>query len=92
MAEVTVQLGELPAAPTIPNAALRTVDGKRGAWKLVGRDLAFAPLILGRADLEGRVQVIKGLAVGDRVVVYSDKALNTKSRIHIVERLAGVAP
>lgn len=92
LAEVTVQLGDLPAAPTIPNAALRTVDGKRGAWKLVGRDLAFAPLILGRADLEGRVQVIKGLAVGDRVVVYSDRALNTKSRIHIVERLTGVAP
>ncbi|MBV2235598.1 MAG: efflux RND transporter periplasmic adaptor subunit [Sterolibacterium sp.] len=92
LTEITVQLGELPAAPTIPNAALRTVNGKRGAWKLVNGDLAFVPLTLGRADLEGNVQVLKGLTAGERVVVYSDKILSAKSRIHIVERLTGVAP
>lgn len=92
LAEIIVQLGELPAVPTIPNASLRIVNGKRGAWKLVNGDLAFTPLTLGRADLEGNVQVLKGLAAGDRVVVYSDKSLSAKSRIHIVERLAGVAP
>lgn len=92
LAEITVQLGELPAAPTISNAALRTVNGKRGAWKLVNGDLVFVPLTLGRADLEGHVQVLKGLAAGERIVVYSDKILSAKSRIHIVERLAGVAP
>lgn len=92
LAEVTVQLSELPAVPTIPNAALRTLNGQRGVWKLVNGELAFAPLTLGRADLEGNVQVLKGLAAGERVVVYSDKILSTKSRIHIVERLAGVAP
>lgn len=92
LAEVTVQLSELPAVPTIPNAALRTLNGQRGVWKLVNGELAFAPLTLGRADLEGNVQVLKGLAAGERVVVYSDKILSAKSRIHIVERLAGVAP
>ena len=92
LAEITVQLGELPAAPTIPNAALRTVNDKRGVWKLVNGDLAFVPLTLGRADLEGNVQVLKGLAAGERVVVYSDKILGANSRIHIVERLTGVAP
>lgn len=92
LAEITVQLGELPAAPTILNASLRTFNGKRGAWKLVNGDLAFVPLTLGRADLEGNVQVLEGLAAGERVVVYSDKILSAKSRIHIVERLAGVAP
>jgi HlyD family secretion protein len=92
LAEITVQLGELPAAPTIPNAALRTVNGQRGVWKLVDGDLAFTPLTLGRADLEGNVQVLKGLAAGERVLVYSEKILSAKSRIHIVERLTGVAP
>ena len=85
-------LDELPAAPTIPNASLRTVNGKRGVWKLVNGDLTFVPLTLGRADLEGNVQVLKGLAAGERIVVYSDKILSAKSRIHIVEHLAGVAP
>lgn len=92
LAEVTVQLGELPAAAAIPNAAIRTVDGQRGVWKLVDGDLAFAPLVLGRSDLDGRVQVVKGLVAGDRVVVHSEKALTPGSRIHVVERLAGGAP
>lgn len=92
LAEVTVQLGALPAAPTIPNAAIRTVDGRRGVWKLAGRGLAFAPVVLGRSDLDGRVQVLEGLAAGDRVVVYSEAVLGARSRIHVVERLPGVAP
>ncbi len=92
LAEITVHMGELPAAPTIPNAALRNVNGKRGVWKLLNGDLTFAPLSLGRTDLEGNVQVLKGLTAGEIIVVYSDKTLSTNSRIHIVERLAGVAP
>jgi HlyD family secretion protein len=91
-AEVTVQLDKLSAAPAIPNAAIRTVDGQRGAWRLVDGDLIFTPLTLGRSDLDGCVQIIKGLTVGDRVVLYSEKALSAKSRIVIVERLAGMSP
>lgn len=92
LAEVTVQLPALPIAPTIPNAAIRTVGGKRGVWKLAGGKLAFAPVVLGRSDLDGRVQVAKGLAAGDRLVVYSEKALTARSRIHVVDRLPGVSP
>lgn len=92
LAEITVQLVELPAAPTIPNAAIRTVDGRRGVWKIDGTKLAFAPLALGRSDLDGFVQVARGLADGDRFVLYSEKALTARSRIHVVDRLHGVAP
>ncbi|CAK8713668.1 MAG: HlyD family secretion protein [Candidatus Electronema aureum] len=91
-AEVTVQLDKLSAAPVVLNAAIRTVDGQRGAWRLVDGDLIFTPLTLGRSDLDGCVQIIKGLTVGDRVVLYSEKALSAKSRIVIVERLAGMSP
>ena len=89
LAEVTVQLDALPPAPTIPNAAIRTVQGQRGVWKLVDGDLAFAPIQLGRADLSGDVQVSQGLAAGERIVVYSAKALRANSRIQVVERLTG---
>lgn len=92
LAEVTVQLPELPAAATIPNAAIRTLDGKRGVWKHTEGKLAFAPIALGRSDLDGLVQVEKGLAAGDQLVVYSEKALTARSRIHVVDRLPGVAP
>ncbi|HQO54208.1 MAG TPA: efflux RND transporter periplasmic adaptor subunit [Ottowia sp.] len=92
LAEITVRLPELPAAPTIPNAALRTVGGKLGVWKLTDADLRFAPVEIGRTDLDGQAQVLKGLDAGDRVVVYSEKALGARTRTHVVERIAGVSP
>lgn len=92
LAEVTVQLPELPAAPAIPNAALRTINGQRGVWRLAGEDLAFAPIALGRSDLDGRVQVRSGLAAGDRIIVYSETALTAGSRIRVVDRLHEEAP
>lgn len=92
LTEVTVQLPPLPPAATIPNAAIRTVGGQRGVWRLLDGGLEFVALSLGRSDLEGRVQVLGGLATGDRIVVYSEKALTARSRIHVVERLPGAAP
>ncbi|GAB3750122.1 efflux RND transporter periplasmic adaptor subunit [Lysobacter olei] len=91
LTEVTVQLPPLPPAPTIPNAAIRTVNGQRGVWKLSDGDLEFVALTIGRSDLGGHVQVKKGLSAGDRVVVYSEKALTARSRIHVVDRLPGAA-
>lgn len=88
LAEVTVSLGERPAAPVIPNAALRRVDGALGVWRLSGDGLEFAAVEPLARDLDGRVQV-RGLAKGDRVVVYSEKALSARSRIQVVDRLAG---
>ena len=92
LAEVTVQLPREAAMPVIPNAAIRTVGGQRGAWKLVNGELAFAPLALGRSDLDGNVQVRTGLAGGEQIVLYSEKALTASSRIHVVERIKGTAP
>jgi RND family efflux transporter MFP subunit len=90
LAEVTVALQTLPKAPVIPNAAIQRSNGRTGVWQVVNGNLRFTPVTLGTADLEGNVQVSAGLAAGDRVVVYSAKALNTGSRIEIVDRIAGV--
>ncbi|QNU14840.1 efflux RND transporter periplasmic adaptor subunit [Thermomonas sp. XSG] len=92
LAEVTVRLPAQAAMPAIPNATIRTVGGQRGVWKLVNGELEFAPLALGRSDLDGNVQVRKGLAGGEQVVLYSEKALTANSRIHVVEQIRGTAP
>ena len=92
LAEVTVQLPAVATAPAIPNAALRTVGGKLGVWKMVDGKLAFDAVTPGRGDLGGWIQVMQGLAAGDQVVVYSEKTLNARSRIQVVERIAGVSP
>lgn len=90
LAEVTVDLPRLPAAPVIPNAALQRHGEQLGVWQITDGAPSFTPVKLGRADLDGHVQVLEGLKAGDRVVIYSEKALSTHSRIHVVERIPGV--
>lgn len=91
LAEVTVSLPAFPAAPTIPNAAVRREGDKMGVWQIVDGDVRFTPVKLGASDLDGRVQVREGLKEGDQVVVYSEKALTLRSRIHVVEHIPGAA-
>ena len=92
LAEVTVELPSVTSAPTIPNAAVRREGDKLGVWQVVDGDLRFVVLKLGVADLDGFVQVREGLVEGDQVVLYSEKALTARSRVHVVERIAGVSP
>ena len=92
LAEVTIDLPALAAQPVLPNAAVQRVDGKTGVWHWANGELQFAPVTLGVADLDGHVQVLQGLSAGDQVVVYSEKPLTTRSRIHVVERLTKDTP
>lgn len=91
LAEVTVDLLALPAAPLIPNAAIRREGDKVGVWQIVDGSLSFTPITLGVSDLDGYVQVRQGLKKGDQVVTYSEKTLTAHSRTHIVESIAGVS-
>lgn len=92
LAEVTVDLPALPAAPSIPNAAVRRQGDKVGVWQIVEGDLQFSPVKLGASDLNGYVQVREGLKNGDQVVNYSEKTLTMRSRIHVLDHIPGVAP
>jgi len=90
LAEITITLPPLAAAPVIPNAAVQRIDGRLGVWRVVNGNLLFTPVSLGITDLEGRVQIREGLKVGDQVVAYSEHALNEHSRIHVVNHIPGV--
>ena len=92
LAEVTVMLPALAPATVIPYAAVRVYAGKIGVWKVVDGKLSFNPVNLGRADLEGLVQVTHGLLDGEMVVLYSEKLLAPRSRINVVEQIPGVDP
>jgi hypothetical protein len=92
LAEVTVALPEEPAAPVVLNASVQRVGGALGVWTVDGGDLRFAPVRTGAKDLDGRVQVLDGLRGGERVVVYSQRALRPQSRIDVVDSLPGASP
>ncbi|MEK7316135.1 MAG: efflux RND transporter periplasmic adaptor subunit [Candidatus Eisenbacteria bacterium] len=87
LAEVTVALAASAPGPTVPNASIRRVEGRQGVWRIQDGRLRFTPVTIGAKDLDGRVRVLDGLKAGDRVVVYSDRALTAQSRIKVVERM-----
>lgn len=89
LAEVTVALPAVEAAPVVPNASIQRVDGKTGVWTIDDGDLRFLETKTGATDLDGLVQVT-GLDAGTQVVVYSQKTLSLNSRVKIVEQIAGI--
>jgi len=91
LAEVTVDLPALPAAQVIPNAAIRRVGDSMGVWRIVNGGLQFTPVELGASDLDGLMQVKEGINSGDQFVVYSEKALTTRLRVHVIEHMPGVS-
>jgi len=90
LAEVTVALAATSARPVVGNASVRQLNGQQGVFVVEEDRLRFAPVRLGAADLDGRVQVLEGLKVGERVVVYSQRALTADSRFKVVDSLPGV--
>lgn len=91
LAEVTVDLAPLPPTASVLNSAIWREGGSVGVWQVVEGGLRFAPVKLGASDLDGYVQVHQGLEDGDQVVIYSEKALTARSRIHVVGSIP-VAP
>jgi HlyD family secretion protein len=91
MAEVTLQLPVVNQARVIPGAALRYQGGAAGVWKIVDDTLKFTQVKLAASGIDGRVQVVEGLTLGDKIVVYSERELKTDSRITVVAALAGSA-
>lgn len=92
LAEVTVTLEPVASGPVVPNASMHRIDGQMGVWLVDAGALRFAPVQIGTSDLDGNVQIRGGLSGGEQLVVYSQKALTTHSRIKLVERIVGNKP
>lgn len=88
LAEVTVDLPPAAVTLVLPNAALHRLDNRIGVWRVSRAGVEFVAIKPGATDLDGRVQILEGLQNGDRVVLYSAKALTRKSRIKLVEKLS----
>jgi RND family efflux transporter MFP subunit len=89
LAEVTVDLPALPPAPAIPGSSVLRNGNTLGVWVVEGGKIKFVPVELGQGDLDGLVQVRKGLRAGQTVVSHSASTLTARSGIKIVDRLPG---
>lgn len=92
LAKVTVALPALTAAPAVPNAAIKRIDGEVGVWLVEDEQLRYTQVEIGVSDLDGRVQIIHGLNAGDSIVLYSKQELSRHSRVTIVDSLVDEKP
>jgi HlyD family secretion protein len=53
-------------ATSVPKAALRTMHGETGVYKLVGDHIAWTPVKAGASDISN-VQILSGVSVSDKV-------------------------
>ena len=92
LAEVTLTLPAAKGALVVPNASLQRQGDRVGVWRIEDGAPRFAPVRLGQSGLDGQVQVLEGLAAGDKVVVYSERELTPGSRIDVVDAIVRAKP
>ncbi len=80
LAEVEIRLPGARNALTIPRAAIVRQEQQVGVWQAVDGRARFKPIQLG-AHSADRVQVVSGLAEGERLIVYSAKQLEGGTRV-----------
>jgi hypothetical protein len=87
LAEVTVYLPELSTDAVIPNAAIHQQQGNYGVWQEKQGKAVFVPIKIGQRDLNGQVEVLSGLAAGERIIVYSQAKLKQDQRLKVVDQV-----
>jgi HlyD family secretion protein len=84
LVEVTIHVAELANARSVPAAAVKRVDRQDGVWLITDGRITFRPVKTGITTLDGRSQILDGLADGDEVVVHSEQALKQDARVKVV--------
>ncbi len=92
IAEVTLALPAVQRALVVPSASLQRRGEQTGVWRIEDGAPRFAPVRLGVSGLDGRVQVLEGLAAGDTVVVHSERELASGNRVEVVDAIVPGRP
>ncbi len=81
LAEVTIQLPELPSTLVVPSAAIARQNGETGVWQSVDGVARFKPVQVGSQGQPGVVQILSGVDEGDAVIVHSSAQLKVDVRV-----------
>jgi HlyD family secretion protein len=66
----------------VPKATIRTVDGKTGVFRIVDGTVRFQPVKTG-PESQGQVEIVEGLAGGERLVSTSSAELRDGDRVRV---------
>ncbi|MCB1941695.1 MAG: efflux transporter periplasmic adaptor subunit, partial [Candidatus Accumulibacter sp.] len=89
LVEVTIATAELPNALWLPAAAVKRVDRQDGVWRIRDGRVVFHPVAIGITTLDGRSEILAGLAAGDEVIVHSEQALQPEAKVRVVAAIVG---
>jgi HlyD family secretion protein len=86
-AEVTITLPALEKSRSISTAAIKRINQQDGVWLLQNNHAKFKPVTLGIATLDGRTQILGGLADSDEVIVYSQQEMEDDLKLKVVTEI-----
>jgi HlyD family secretion protein len=92
LVEVTIRVAELADVRSVPAAAVKRVDLRDGVWILADGRVAFRPVKTGLTTLDGRTQILDGLADGDEVIVHSEQVIKPDTRVKVVTAIVRSGP
>jgi HlyD family secretion protein len=81
LAEVTIRLPGARDALAVPSAAVTQMKGQTGVWQAVDGRARFKPVRVGTQNQDGLIQVLSGLASGEKVIAYSARQLDDGVRV-----------
>ncbi len=92
LAEVTVNLPDMDNVLSIPSAAVKYSNHNEGVWRLHEGHVQFTSVKTGISTLNGRTQLLSGLAKGDEVIVYSQQQLRADAKVKVVTEIVRGKP
>lgn len=92
LAEVTVKLPDMDNVLSIPSAAVKHSDLNDGVWVIQNGRVQFKSIKTGISTLNGRTQILSGLAEGDEVIVYTQQQLRANAKVKVVAEIIRSTP
>jgi HlyD family secretion protein len=92
LVEVTIHTAALADVRSVPAAAVKRLDRQDGVWQITDGRVTFRPVRVGITTLDGRSQLLDGLATGDDVVVHSEQVLQPGAKVKVVSAIVGGYP
>ena len=92
LCEVTVRLDTSEAAERrliLPHSALQGRGGETMVWVYEEDSVAARPVRTGARSLSGRIEILEGLTMDDRIVLHSRRPLRDGMKVRLVEAISG---
>lgn len=84
---MTIDLPEVVDTLYIPDAAVQISNGTSGVWSVLNGRADYKTVKTGVQTMDGKIQIINGLALEDTVIVYSKSKVTEGGRVRMVSAL-----